>query len=148
MTSRPLEVGRGLWGLALVVAPRRVVTAVPGVGADPRALGVARVLGARHLAQAVLSGVRPGREVLALGVWGDVAHASTAVGLAALDRRRARAGLLDAAVALTWAGFGLHDLRRWTPDRGPARRTARDSVAAAVLRRLPGGRAVAAAGPR
>lgn len=97
---------------------------------------IARILGARHLAQAILSGASPSAEVLATGVWVDVAHAGTAVALAAADRSRARAGITDGAIAGTFAGLGYHDLttsglHTLSHDRR------RDSLARLVLRRVP-----------
>ncbi|MFY0408575.1 hypothetical protein [Solicola sp. PLA-1-18] len=41
---------------------------------------VARLLGARHLAQACLSGTRPTPEVIAMGVQVNAVHALTALG--------------------------------------------------------------------
>lgn len=129
---------RAGWGTALLVAPRQVMTRVHHVQVDRPSTAVARVLGARHLVQAGLSGLSPSAEVLALGVWVDTAHALTAVGLAAVDRTRARAGLTDAAIAAAWAGLGLVDLRRGRGTRSSHGRR-RDRLARAVLRRVPGG---------
>lgn len=96
------------------------------------------MLGARHLAQAALSGVDPSPEVLALGVWVDTIHALTAAALALADRSRARAGLIDMGVAAVWAGAGYRDLRAdvATP---PAHDRRRDRLARLVLRHAPGG---------
>ncbi len=135
---RRVELGRAGWGLALLVAPRPVLTRVHHVRVDRAALVVARILGARQLAQALLSGVRPGPEVLAMGVWVDGAHAATAVALAAADRSRARAALTDAAVATAWALAGARDLRRG-PVPPPAHDRRRDALARQVLRLVPGG---------
>ena len=139
---RPIEVLRAAWGTALLVAPRAVMTDVHHVTVDTRSLVVARVLGARQVTQAVLSGVSPSPEVLATGVWVDTAHAATAVGLALADRSRARAGLTDAAVAAAWALAGLFDLTHGlVPPARHERR--RDRLARWTLRRLPGGRPLA-----
>lgn len=138
-TVRPIEIARAGWGLALLVAPRPVLRRFHGVRVDRTSLVVARVLGARHLTQAVLSGVDPSPEVLAMGVWVDGAHAASAVGLAAVDHTRVRAGLLDAGLALTWAVAGVRALRH--PDVQAARHDRRrDALARAVLRHVPGGR--------
>jgi hypothetical protein len=136
---RKIEGARAAWGLALLVAPARTLAIVHGLTVDSRSRAVARVLGARHLTQATLSGVRPSPEVLAMGVWVDAVHAATAVGLAVLDRSRARAGLTDAAIAGVWAGAGFHDLdtAKATP---PQHQRLRDTLAAIVLRYAPGGR--------
>lgn len=136
---RAVEVSRGLWGLALLTRPEDVLRHVHRIRIDRRSIVVARILGARHLVQAVLSGVRPSPEVLAMGVWVDGAHAATAVGLAAVDRSRASAGLVDTVAATAWATAGLHDLRHAaaTP---PAHDRRRDAMARAVLGHVPGGR--------
>ena len=66
-----------------------------------------RLLGARQVAQAVLTGTRPSHAVLVLGAGVDALHASSMVILALFDRRLRRAALADAFVALgfAWAGF-------------------------------------------
>ncbi len=135
---RPIELSRAAWGVALLSRPRWVLTRVHRVRIDRPSLVIARILGARHLAQAALSGAAPTPAVLAMGVWVDGVHALTAVGLAVADRSRARAGLVDAGIALTWATFGRLDLDR--PSRqGPADGGVRDRLARAVLGVLPGG---------
>ena len=140
---RLIEVVRAGWGTALLVAPRATLGGV-GVRVDRHSVVVARILGARHLTQAALSGLAPSPEVVAMGVWVDGVHALTAAGLAAVDRDRARAGLLDAAVAAVWAGFGGHDLHTGaTPP--PAHERRRDRAARAVLGRVPGGAGLLAA---
>lgn len=96
---RTIEIARATWGAALLLAPRQTLKVVHRIEMDLTSLLVARVLGARQVGQALLSGVRPSPEVLAMGVWVDLAHAASALALAAVDRRRASAGLTDAAVA-------------------------------------------------
>lgn len=135
---RRIELGRGAWGLAMLLAPRQVLEHAGGVTVDHTSVLVTRILGARHLAQAVLSGVDPSPEVLALGVWVDTVHALSAVGLAVTDRPRARAGLIDTGVASVWAVAGYRDLRSGvaTP---PDHDRRRDRLARLVLRYAPGG---------
>lgn len=137
-TGRGVELLRGAWGLTLLTAPHLVLRAADGARADRKALVVTRILGARHLTQALLSGLRPSPEVLAMGAWVDAVHSLTAAGLAVTDPRRSRAGLTDTGVAAVWAGFGLHDLRRAaaTP---PEHQRRRDRMARAVLSVAPGG---------
>ncbi len=134
---RRVEAARVAYALAMLAAPRRLQRLL-GVRVDRPGTVVVRVLGARQLVQGLASGVSPSPEVLAMGVWVDLAHASTGLGLAAVDRSRARAGLTDAVLAATWAAAGLWDLRtaRATP---PAHDRRRDELARAVLRRAPGG---------
>jgi hypothetical protein len=136
--SRRIELARAGWGTALLVAPRQVMTTVHHVGVDTKSLAIARILGARQLTQAVLSGLRPSPEVLAMGVWVDAVHAMTALGLAALDRSRARAGLIDTAIAALWAVIGYRDLVSAQPTP-PAHQRHRDQLARIVLGVLPAG---------
>jgi hypothetical protein len=135
---RRLEVARVGYALALLAAPRHV-QALLGVPVDSTSTAVVRVLGARHLAQGLLSGPAPSPEVLAMGVWVDAAHATTALALAVVDRSRARAGLLDGVLAGSWAVAGYRDLVTGGGTRHRHDRV-RDMLARAVLRRLPGGR--------
>lgn len=80
--------------------------------------------------------------MLAAGVWVDTAHSATALGLAVVDRRRARGGVADALVAAWWAGLGWRHLRTGQARTDGVR--GRDRLARTVLRALPGGRALAA----
>jgi hypothetical protein len=136
-TYRGIEALRGAWGAALLVAPDRVLGSVHGLQADTKSRVVARVLGARQLTQAVLSGLRPSPEVLAMGVWVDAVHALTAIGLAVVDPDRARAGATDTAIAGLWATAGYRDLRRGRAG-APSHQRRRDQLATVVLRHVPG----------
>ena len=135
---REIELTRGAVGVSLLLAPRAWLRAAYRTEPDHRAVLVARILGARHLTQAVLSGVDPSPEVLATGVWTDTAHAVTALGMALADRRRAAAGVLNAASALVWGAWGHHDLTHG-PVPGPSHDRHRDAMARWTLSRLPGG---------
>ncbi len=142
MRWRTIELTRGVAGAALVVAPGAMLRNVLRTGDDTTSVFVARVLGARQVAQAALSGMEPSPEVLAMGVWVDLAHAATATGLAAVDHTRAVAGAVNAVTALGWAGWGYADLRSG-PVTAPAHDRRRDLLARRVLRLLPGGQALA-----
>ncbi len=135
---RKVELVRAGWGAALLFAPQQVMTNVHHVKVDTKGVVIARILGARQLTQATLSGLRPSPEVLAMGVWVDAVHAMTALGLAVVDRSRARAGLTDTAVAGLWAGAGYRDLAgaSATP---PEHQHLRDRLARIVLGVVPGG---------
>lgn len=80
--------------------------------------------------------------MLAAGVWVDTVHSATALGLAALDRRRARGGVTDAVVAASWAGLGWRHLRNGQASTDGLR--GRDRLARAVVGSLPGGRGLMA----
>jgi hypothetical protein len=141
LPRRRIELARAGWGAALLLAPRQVLEQVHHVHVDRKSLIVARILGARHLSQAALSGIGPSPDVLALGIWADCAHAATALTFAALDPSRARAALTDAAIAAVWAGAGCRDLATGAvaPPRHERRR---DDLARRVLGYAPGGSAL------
>ncbi|PRY12054.1 hypothetical protein [Kineococcus rhizosphaerae] len=98
-----LALARAAWGTALLTVPHRLLHRAGGPGADDdRAVAVARVLGARHLAQALVTGAFPRRTVLLAGAAGDAAHGASMLALARLDPARRRVALLDALVATGW----------------------------------------------
>jgi hypothetical protein len=94
---------RFAYGTALLVLPSRALARLTRAPVDRRAAGVARVLGARELAQAELTRRWPTRQVLLAGAGVDVLHAASMAGLAAADRGRRRLALHNAASALLLA---------------------------------------------
>lgn len=138
-----LPVVRGGYGAALLLASGRMAQLVSGRPADPRTRVVVRLLGARHLAQAVVTGVRPGPLPLALGAEVDVVHAASMLGLATVARSQRRSGVVDAAVATAFAVAGTALTRRLGKGMPPQLGrgavgwfcSVRDSVAAPVVRR-------------
>lgn len=119
MLSPPsrLLVARLAWSGALLVAPGALFRALGGGEADRTWRIVGRVLGARHLAEALFDqGGGPDR--LRLSATVDAIHATSALAFAALDRRRRRVALADAAVAGTFAAWGW-----WTAAGEDSRRT-------------------------
>jgi hypothetical protein len=88
------------WGLALIAQPRRVLRVIDGSVPPGRPLLMGtRVLGARHLGQALGLVLRP--DVAAR--WGagvDLVHAVSMLGLAAAEPRRRRPELVSAGVSL------------------------------------------------
>jgi len=114
---------RAGYGVALLCAPQVLirlagdpVTGQPAGASRARpgrrACGVARVLGARHLIQAGLTAValraaEPDPSLpLGLGAAVDVLHATTMVGLAAVDRGARRVALADTGVEMVLAVAG------------------------------------------
>ncbi|MGI8417978.1 MAG: hypothetical protein ACR2P2_17600 [Nakamurella sp.] len=124
--------------MALLFAPRPVLEHLHHLRVDTKSVVIARVLGARQLSQAALSGIRPSPEVLAMGVWFDTVHALTAIALMLADPSRARAAATDAAVAGLWAVFGYRDLGA-VHAPAPAHQRRRDQLARSVLSIVPGG---------
>jgi len=93
------------WGAALVVAPRPLLLGLARADApaDPVAAAVLRVLGVRHIGQAVVEVLGPQPVVRYLGAAVDGLHALTAVGLAVIDPRWRRGALTDTAIAAFFA---------------------------------------------
>lgn len=138
--TRLFAAARGGYGLLLLLCPDPVVAVYSGHRADARARRVARLLGARHLTQALASSGAPGPAVLALGAEADLLHALSAAGLGLLDKRRRRAGVVDALVASTFATVSVVLARRAVASQPPASRgrvaTLRAAVATRLARRL------------
>jgi len=106
-----LSAGRALYGAALLVAPGPILAVVAGQPPSRRDRAVARVLGARHVAQALAS-VAAGRSAMAPGAMVDSLHAASMVALAARrspgnDGSIRRAELADAAVESLLAIAGV-----------------------------------------
>ena len=104
---------RAGYGAALLCAPGLALGLCTGQASSERARTVVRVLGARHLAQAVLTLWRPRRKVLAAGAGIDGCHAVSMLALAAADPGLRRAGIADAvaATAVTAAGAAIASAR-------------------------------------
>jgi hypothetical protein len=103
---------RACYGAVLLLMPGRVIAAATGRAASRRACVVARVLGARHLAQAVVCGLLPTRPVIAAGATADELHAASMLALSAIAPGVRRAVLADAVTATALAAAGEASLRR------------------------------------
>ncbi len=101
-----LEIVRALYGMLELRSPEVVAGAALGKEPDERLRVTIRILGARHIAQALLTVITRGRLHRAGGVV-DLLHASTMLGLAVVDRRRRRAALTSAAIATLFAAGEL-----------------------------------------
>ena len=117
-----LDAVRACYGGLLLAAPRRAMGMCAPAEASPRALGVARVLGLRHLLQAVLTAavlsaggpadeIPPSTALLA-GSAIDTAHAASMFALGLAHRRVRRAALTDAVLAGSLAAFGIMTARQ------------------------------------
>jgi len=95
---------RAAYGGALLAAPGAVLTAFGGRAGDDMAMVVARVLGTRHLLQALAqrSGALP-----RVGALIDTIHAATMFALAASDGEHRSPAMIDGSVAAAMAGAGL-----------------------------------------
>jgi hypothetical protein len=107
---RTIDLARASLGLVELVAPTAALRVGGSGDADPRSVAVARVLGARHLLQAVITAARPTRGTRRLGVAVDAAHGASMLALAAVSRPHRRAALCSAATATALATGGLLSL--------------------------------------
>jgi hypothetical protein len=106
VTARAVPLLRAAYGAVLLVAPGAVIGLCTGRPASGLARAVARVLGARHLGQALVTGISPTGTVLAVGVSVDLAHAASMLALAAGDRPLRKAELADGLAAAAFAALG------------------------------------------
>ena len=115
-----LAVTRGGYGVLQLASPTMVSGCLAHTRLDARGQAVARVLGARQLAQALASGPVPSYPLLAVGVEIDLLHAASMLALA-LDSRRRRPALTDALIAAGFALAGAHAARQTAHDQPPQR---------------------------
>lgn len=101
-----LEVVRGLYGLLELCSPDTVSGMALGKKPDKRLRVTIRILGARHIAQAALTVATRGR-IHGAGGAVDLIHAASMLGLAAVDERRRRAAVVNAAIATLFAAGEL-----------------------------------------
>jgi hypothetical protein len=109
-----VPLARAGYGAALLCAPGPMIGVVTGRPPSRRARQVARILGIRHLAQAVITALNPGPEVVALGVIVDLLHATSMFAFAAAvpDLRDAELADALAATALAVAEPAVSSLGR------------------------------------
>jgi hypothetical protein len=109
-----VPLARAGYGAALLCAPGPIIGVVTGQPPSPRARQVARIFGVRHLAQAVITVVNPGPEVVGLGVVVDLLHAASMFAFAAVipDLRDAELADALAATALAVAEPALSSVTR------------------------------------
>jgi hypothetical protein len=126
--GRALQMARASYGVALLLQPGLVIRLATGRLPGQRACRVARLLGARHLAQATLTAVAPLPAVFGAGAEVDALHAASMLMLAAVDRAARRAALTDTVAEAAFAAAGLAaaasrrgGIGRWSC-RGSARR--------------------------
>jgi hypothetical protein len=119
------------YGVVLLVLPNPVLRAVTRQSTTARERALARVLGARLLAQAAVTDVRPDAVSVALGAETDFVHALSMLAWAVVDRGSRRLTLLSAAVAGLFAVGGAMQARR-TPAGTPAPADTGDPLGAFV----------------
>jgi hypothetical protein len=97
--TRVLRLARLAYGTALLAAPARVVRAYGGDPADEVTTMAARVLGGRHVLQAILTGSHPGPIRRYGGAVIDALHALSMFTLATMDAEHRRPAFIDGTVA-------------------------------------------------
>jgi hypothetical protein len=107
----PAQMARTLLGLSLLVWPERILIAAGRKPVSHRWVAVARILGVRHLVEAVAVNVKPLPALAALGSVVDAIHALTAAGFGLLDRRDRRLCWINAGGAAAFALAGAHHAR-------------------------------------
>ncbi len=102
---------RASYATLLLLASGTVVRLVSG-GSEDRVTTVAgRVLGFRHLAQALIVDCAGTRSRLLVGVVIDAVHALSMLGLALSSKGYRRPAALDAVLATGWTLNGLREAR-------------------------------------
>ena len=117
---RLLTTARTAVGLAELVTPEPILERVLRQPLDGRTLPVLRLLGGRHLVQALITARRPSARVVRLGVAVDALHALSMVGLGLSDAQRRRIALTSAGVATAFAVAGTVSARGVAPRRAQA----------------------------
>ena len=102
---RRIAIVRVVYGVFLLVASDTLIETVIGERSRMAAV-VGRIIGMRHVVQALTLGKRRSRGWAAAGAGIDTLHALSMVALAILSDRYRRLAALDAAVASSWAVSG------------------------------------------
>jgi hypothetical protein len=92
--------------------PGQLIMAATGHPASGQARVTARVLGARHLAQAAMISTLPVRGLIAAGAAADGLHAASMVLVAATGRKRRVAVLADTLIEAAFTAAAMAALRR------------------------------------
>lgn len=103
---------RAGWGAVLVLCPDAVVGSASGRSPTSATRVVARILGARHLAQAAAGLEWHSQTARDLGLATDMLHALTGLGFAMLPTGWRRGALLDASLAAAFAATSADSAER------------------------------------
>jgi hypothetical protein len=112
-----LVIARTCYGWLLACAPRRMIRLGTPQPAGAGAVTMTRVLGARHLLQALVTATAPSAglspdAVLTAGAAVDAVHAGSMIALAIACRPLRRAALTDATLEAVLGTFGIITARR------------------------------------
>ncbi|HEY6537599.1 MAG TPA: hypothetical protein VI138_00995 [Candidatus Dormibacteraeota bacterium] len=114
---RALSPVRAAVGAVRLALPDMVIPWWADRPLDARGRRAVRLLGARQLTQALVTGPNPVAATLWLGTEADLAHAASMIGVALVASRYRRDAFGDAAIALAFAWAGIRAARS-----APARR--------------------------
>lgn len=106
-----IAIARTLYGATLLLVPNLAIGAVSGRPASKASITVARILGARHLAQALTLERSASRLWLLVGAGVDGLHSLSMVALAALSDGYRRPAAYDAALAGLLALGGVREVQ-------------------------------------
>lgn len=107
-----IDRARLAYGTVLAVQPRLLARRTGDTRSDHAFSAVVRVLGLRHVVQALVSAAYPSRRVIQLGAAADALHATTDITCGLLKRRRAAAAFTDAGVAIGFVVVRVGTLSR------------------------------------
>ena len=110
--ARRLCAVRATLGAAYLLSPALGRLARRGAGGSPAATKVLKILGVRHLVQALITTTWPHPAVIKAGSGTDGAHAASMVILGLLSGRWRTAAFADALIAGSLAAAGLACARR------------------------------------
>lgn len=106
--GRVVRIARAAYGLTLISAPARVLRAYGGDPTDENTIAAARVLGGRHVLQAIVTGDHPGSIRRIGGAVVDALHAASMFAIAQSNpSERRRPALIDGSVAAAFAVAGV-----------------------------------------
>jgi hypothetical protein len=105
--TRTLQLIRAGYGAVLVLAPGPAIRLATGREPSRLMRRTARLLGARHLVQTMLTAVAPVPGTYAVGGQVDSVHATSMLLLAAVSRSGRRAALTDALTEAAFAAAGF-----------------------------------------
>jgi hypothetical protein len=106
---RAATVVRAVYGMILFFRPDTVIRTSEPVG---WVTTVGRILGLRHMIQALTVERRGTRGWLVVGALLDIIHALSMVAVAALSEDHRRLAALDVVVASSWALYSIRAIQR------------------------------------
>jgi hypothetical protein len=114
--TRGLQLVRLAYGSVLLTAPARIARAYGAHHGDEAVTIAARVLGGRHVLQALVTGGHPGPIRRYGGAVVDALHSLSMFTLASLDSDRARPAMIDGSIAAMFCIAGIRSRRSGSPD--------------------------------